>query len=123
MLDKFTSACDNCRGKCQRILRKSIITSAKKLPVLVLQGTQILNFNPMIFQLENFSLVENTVKHIHFQDHRQKIKALLAVTYNLVIFNIYTYFCLLESLVKNLIKFNITTVKQSSFIHLNIALM
>ena len=30
----------------------------------------------MIFQLEHLSLVQNTVKHIHFQNHRQEINAL-----------------------------------------------
>ena len=29
--------------------------------------------NPLIFRLEGLSLVENTVKHIHFQDHIQEI--------------------------------------------------
>ena len=43
----------------------------------VLYGTQILYFNPMIFRLENLSLVENTVKHIHFQDHIQELNTLL----------------------------------------------
>ena len=51
---------------------KSIIVSAKKLQMSVLYATQILFFNPLIFWLENFSFVKYTVKHIHFQDHRQK---------------------------------------------------
>ena len=49
---------------------------SKKLSIWVLYGTQMLYFNPMIFPLEHVSLVENTVKHIHLQDHRQEINAL-----------------------------------------------
>ena len=66
----------NCQGKCRRILRKSIITSAKKLPTLILYGTQMLYFNPLTFRLEQLSLVENIAEHIYFQDHRQEINAL-----------------------------------------------
>ena len=33
-------------------------------------------FQPTIFRLENLSLVENTVKHIHFQDNKQEINVL-----------------------------------------------
>ena len=55
---------------------KNIIMLAKILPMSVLHGTQIFYFNPMIFRLEHLSLVENTVKHIHFQDHIQEINAL-----------------------------------------------
>ena len=32
---------------------------AKKLPTSVSYGNQVLNFNPMIFQLEHLSLVQN----------------------------------------------------------------
>ena len=46
----------------------------KKLRTSVLDGTQILYFNPMIFRLERLSLVEKTL--INFQDHRQEINAL-----------------------------------------------
>ena len=35
--------------------------------------TQILYFNAMIFRLEHLSLAENTVKHIHSQDHKQEV--------------------------------------------------
>ena len=57
-------------------MRKSIITKAKKLPTSVFYGTQILYFNPMLFWLEHLSLVENTVKHNHFQDHIQETNGL-----------------------------------------------
>ena len=56
----------------------------KKLHMSVLYGTQILNFNPVIFRFEHLLLVENTF--IHFQDHRQEINALLAIIYNLLAF-------------------------------------
>ena len=42
----------------------------------VLHGTHILYSNPVIFRLEHLSLVENTVKRIHFQDNMQEINAL-----------------------------------------------
>ena len=58
----------------------------------VLYGTQIFYFNPMIFRLENLSLVENIVKHIHFQDHIQELNAL----YQTCI--IYLYFSFLADL-------------------------
>ena len=48
----------------------------KELPASVLYGIQIVSFNPMIFRLEYLSLVENTVNHIHFQDHIQKTNGL-----------------------------------------------
>ena len=48
----------------------------KKMPTWILYGTQKLYFNPIIFRLEHLSLVENTIKHIHFWDHRQEIDAL-----------------------------------------------
>ena len=67
---------DKCRRKHWGILRKSIITYAKKLPTSVLFGTQLLYFNPVIFRLKHLSLVENTVKRIHFQYHIQEINAL-----------------------------------------------
>ena len=66
----------HCRGKYRRILRKSILTQAKKLPTSVSYGNQKLYFNPMIFRLENLAVVENTVKHIHFQGHIEKLNAL-----------------------------------------------
>ena len=43
---KFTSTSSNC----QYMLKKSIIMLAKKLPTLILYGTQILYLNPKIFQ-------------------------------------------------------------------------
>ena len=55
---------------------------AKKLPTSVLYGTQMLYFNPVIFRLEHLSLVENTNKQIHFQDHIQEINALLRAPSN-----------------------------------------
>ena len=66
----------HCRGKYRRILRKSILTQAKKLPTSVSYGNQKLYFNPMIFRLENLAVVENTVKHIHFQGHIEELNAL-----------------------------------------------
>ena len=38
----------------------------KKMPTWILYGTKKLYFNPIIFRLEHLSLVENTIKHIHF---------------------------------------------------------
>ena len=81
----------NYQSKCWCILRKSIITSAKKLLALVLYGTQILYFNQIIW-LEHLSLLENTVKHIHFQDHRNGINALQQLCI------IYLYFFFLADL-------------------------
>ena len=141
-------------------------------------STQILYFNSIIFRLEHLSLEENNVKHIHFQDHIQKINALqqsciiylyflfladlnslhtifaehtcyLFFTAQKMKFSIEGFFskcdqihkkpffeeslsgklhflcniCLLKSVVKNLVKFNTTALKQSSFIYLIIALM
>ena len=81
MLNRYTAFLTHlemrhCRGKYRRILRKSILTQAKKLPTSVSYGNQKLYFNPMIFRLENLAVVENTVKHIHFQGHIEKLNAL-----------------------------------------------
>ena len=58
----------------------------KMLPTSVLYGTQILFFNPMIYWLEHLSFVQNSVKHIHFQDHIQGNQCPLAIMYNLLVF-------------------------------------
>ena len=36
---------------------------------------QILYFNPVIFPLEHHCFVENAVKHLHFEGHRQEVNA------------------------------------------------
>ena len=48
----------------------------KTLPTLVLCDTQIFYFYPMMLRLKQLSLVENTIKHIHLQDHRQEMNTL-----------------------------------------------
>ena len=53
----------NFRGNCWLIPKKSIVMLAKKLPTSVSYGNQVLNFNPMIFQLEHLSLVQNNKTH------------------------------------------------------------
>ena len=58
----------------QQLLRQIPTYIEKKM--LVLYGTQIPYFNPVIFWLEHLHLVGSMVKHIHFQDHRQEINAL-----------------------------------------------
>ena len=65
-------------------IEKKYYHVGKKLQTWILYCTQILYFNPMVFRLKHLSLVENTVKHIHFWDHRQLKAASLfkyAVTY------------------------------------------
>ena len=60
----------------QTFIEKKHYYVGKKLLTWVLYGIQILYFNPVIFRFEHLFLVENTVKHIHFRDHRQEINAL-----------------------------------------------
>ena len=134
----FASAHGNCPGTCRRILRKSIITAAKKLPTSVLYGSQVLYFNPMIFRLEHLSVVENTVKHIHFQDYRHEIIALQqCIMYNSLIYffladlnslnttfveRTYYWFLLIKIYGKKLVQSQHNNGETKS-IHLKIALM
>ena len=60
----------------QTFIEKKHYYFDKVLLTWVLYGIQILYFNPIIFCFEHLSLVENTVKHIHFRDHRQEVNAL-----------------------------------------------
>ena len=67
--------------KMPTYIEKKHYHGGKKVADVGFVSTQILDFNPLIFRLEHLSLVESTVKHIHFQGHRQDINACITYLY------------------------------------------
>ena len=76
ILDRYTTFLTQSTRDMPAYIEKKHYHVGKKLTTSVLYGTQIFYFNPMIFWLEHLFLVENTVKHVHFQDDIQDINAL-----------------------------------------------